>query len=178
MQTFELAILDGIQTLFRCSFLDWFMPAVSSLGNNGWIWILLTVLLMLYPKTRKTGAVLALALSLELLCCNGILKPLIDRVRPCAVRDFSPFIAPPQDASFPSGHTAASFAAVGGLHASGSRLWKPALVLAILIGVSRLYLYVHWPSDVLAGAVLGYGLGWLARWILFSAWGIGKQGSR
>ena len=69
-------------------------------------------------------------------------------------------IPPPGDASFPSGHTAASFAAVFALKASGSPLWKPALVLAVLIAFSRLYLYVHWPSDVLGGALLGAAVGW------------------
>ena len=66
--------------------------------------------------------------------------------------------APPLDASFPSGHTAASFAAVFALKASGSRLWKPALAVAVVIAFSRLYLYVHWPSDVLCGALLGAAL--------------------
>ena len=70
-------------------------------------------------------------------------------------------IPPPGDASFPSGHTAASFAAVFALKASGSPLWKPALLWALLIAFSRLYLYVHWPSDVLGGAVLGAVVGWL-----------------
>ena len=69
------------------------------------------------------------------------------------------------DASFPSGHTAASFAAVFALKASGSRLWKPALVLAAAIAFSRLYLYVHWPSDVLFGAVLGTALGYAGAWL-------------
>ena len=70
-------------------------------------------------------------------------------------------LPPPGDASFPSGHTAASFAAVFALKASGSPLWKPALLWALLIAFSRLYLYVHWPSDVLGGAVLGAVVGWL-----------------
>lgn len=69
--------------------------------------------------------------------------------------------SPSGGASFPSGHTAASFAAVFALKASGSPLWKPALLWALLIAFSRLYLYVHWPSDVLGGAVLGAVVGWL-----------------
>ena len=66
----------------------------------------------------------------------------------------------PLDASFPSGHTAASFAAVFALKAAGSPLWKPALAVAVVIAFSRLYLYVHWPSDVLAGVLLGAAVGW------------------
>ena len=88
-------------------------------------------------------------------------------MRPCAVNPaVELLVAYPSDASFPSGHTAASFAAVGALRAAGSRLWLPLLALAALIGFSRLYLYVHWPSDVLAGAMLGWGLGFLARYLL------------
>ena len=109
---------------------------------------------------------MALALVLDLVCCNLILKPLVDRVRPFAVNTAVELLtAPPLDASFPSGHTAASFAAVFALKASGSRLWKPALVLAAAIAFSRLYLYVHWPSDVLFGAVLGAALGYAGAWL-------------
>lgn len=87
-------------------------------------------------------------------------------MRPFAVNTAVELLtAPPLDASFPSGHTAASFAAVFALKASGSRLWKPALVLAAAIAFSRLYLYVHWPSDVLFGAVLGTALGYAGAWL-------------
>ena len=104
------------------------------------------------------------ALVLDLLCCNVILKPLVGRVRPCDVNTaVKLLIARPLDASFPSGHTAVSFAAVCALWAERSRLWIPALALALLLAFSRLYLYVHWPSDVLAGAVLGGLLGLAAR---------------
>ena len=100
---------------------------------------------------------------MDLLCCNMILKPLIGRVRPFAVNPLVELlVAAPLDASFPSGHTAVSFAAVFALKASGSPLWKPALVLASVIAFSRLYLYVHWPTDVLAGMLLGAALGQLA----------------
>ena len=88
-------------------------------------------------------------------------SPLIGRARPCVVYPaVELLIPPPLDASFPSGHTAASFAAVFALKASGSPLWKPALVLAATIAFSRLYLYVHWPSDVLGGILLGAACGW------------------
>lgn len=70
------------------------------------------------------------------------------------------------DASFPSGHTAASFAAVFALKTAGSPLWKPALAAALVIAFSRLYLYVHWPSDVLAGALLGAAVGWAGAKIM------------
>ena len=123
--------------------------------------------LLCIPRTRRAGVTVALALVLDLIVCNGILKPLFDRVRPCVVNPAVELLVRcPTDASFPSGHTAASFAAVSALVAAGSRLWIPGLVLAVLIAVSRLYLYVHWPTDVLAGGLLGWGLGCLARSLL------------
>jgi undecaprenyl-diphosphatase len=88
-------------------------------------------------------------------------KPLIGRVRPCDVNTaVQLLIARPADFSFPSGHSASSFAAVFALYFRGARLWKPALALAVLIAFSRLYLYVHYPSDVLAGILIGAAIGW------------------
>ena len=164
MQVFEFAILNGIQESCRCAFLDAVLPFLSSLSNHGEIWIALALVLLLIPKTRRAGAVLALALLLEFICCNGILKPLIAQPRPCDLNDAVRLLIPrPGDDSFPSGHSGISFAAVGALFAAKSRLWVPAFVLALIIAFSRLYLYVHWPSDVLAGAALGILMGFLAE---------------
>ena len=164
MESVEFAILDWIQQHLRCGFLDTVLPAVSWICNHGEVWIILAAVL-LRKRDRWVGVSVALALVLDLVCCNLILKPLVDRVRPFAVNTAVELLtAPPLDASFPSGHTAASFAAAFALKASGSRLWEPALVLAAAIAFSRLYLYVHWPSDVLfgAGTALGYAGAWLA----------------
>ena len=91
-----------------------------------------------------------------------ILKPLVARARPCTVNPaIELLVEVPTDYSFPSGHTAASFAAVFALYFSGSPLWKPAAVLAGTIAFSRMYLYVHWPSDILGGILLGFVVGWL-----------------
>ena len=159
----EFAILDWIQTHLRCGFLDTVLPVVSWTSNHGEIWILLALCLLVFRKTRRQGITVAAALLMDLLCCNMILKPLIGRIRPFAVNPaVELLVAAPLDASFPSGHTAVSFAAVFALRAGGSPLWKPAMVLAIVIAFSRLYLYVHWPTDVLAGMLLGAALGQLA----------------
>lgn len=161
MESTELAVLDWIQAHLRCGLLDTLMPAVSWTANHGEVWILLAVVLVLIHGQRKRGAAVGCALVLDLIACNVILKPLIGRVRPFAVHPaVELLIPPPLDASFPSGHTAASFAAVFALKAAGSPLWKPALVLAAAIAFSRLYLYVHWPSDVLGGILLGAACGW------------------
>jgi len=163
VQTLEFLILDWIQANLRCEFLDAVLPAISWTCNHGEIWILLAACLLLTKKNRQTGAAVACALLLDLVCCNLVLKPLVGRLRPFAVNTAVELLtAPPLDASFPSGHTAASFAAVFALRTSGSRLWVPSLILAAAIAFSRLYLYVHWPSDVLGGALLGTVLGCLA----------------
>lgn len=161
MQAAELAVLDWLQAHLRCDFLDAVMPWISRICDHGEIWILLAAVLLLLWKHRWTGMSLSFALILDLICCNIVLKPLVGRIRPFLVNTAVELLtAPPADASFPSGHTAASFAAVFALRASGSPLWKPALVLAAGIAFSRLYLYVHWPTDVLGGILVGAAAGW------------------
>jgi undecaprenyl-diphosphatase len=167
MKPFEFAVLNWIQLHCRCPFLDAVMPVFSLICNHGEVWIALTILLLLFRRTRRIGATLTAALLLDLLCCNVFLKPLIARIRPCDVNTAVQLLIPrPTDYSFPSGHAAVSFTATAALKASGSRLWSPAFVLSLLICFSRLYLYVHWPSDVLAGAALGAALGYLGRRLL------------
>ena len=142
---------------------DAVMCFITKLGNVGMIWIVLAVILLLIPKTRKTGIIILAALCIDLVVCNGILKNLFARIRPCDVNThIQLLIARPDDFSFPSGHTAASFAAVAALYFSGERkLWKPALVLACLIAFSRLYLYVHYPTDILGGILVGIAAGYI-----------------
>ena len=155
----ELAILDWIQLHLRCGFLDWLMPFVSGLSNHGEVWIVFAALLLLIRRAYGLSA--AGALALDLIACNMILKPLIGRIRPFAFRPELPLlVSPPGDASFPSGHTAAAFAVVFALKTAGSSLWRPALVLAAVTAFSRLYLYVHWPTDVLGGILRGAAVGW------------------
>ena len=157
----ELAFLDWIQLHLRCGLLDWLMPLVSRLSNHGEIWILLAAVLLLIRRQRLYGLSAAWALTLDLIACNMILKPLIGRVRPFVFRPDLPLLVPPPgDASFPSGHTAAAFAVVFALRFSGSPLWRPVLALAAVTAFSRLYLYVHWPTDVLGGVLLGAAVGW------------------
>ena len=178
MQAFELSILDWIQANLRCGFLDAVLPAISWTCNHGELWILLALCLVAVKRYRRQGWTVALALVLDLICCNMLLKPLVGRIRPFAVNTAVELLtAPPLDASFPSGHTAVSFAAVFALRGAGSPLWKPALAVALVIAFSRLYLYVHWPSDVLGGALLGTFLGWAAG-ELMKRWRTGKDAPR
>lgn len=158
----ELKILDWFQTL-HTPVLDKFMTSVTKLGNAGIFWIILTVLFLLIPKMRKTGVVMAAALIIDLLLCNVLLKNFVARTRPYDVNTgIQLLVAKLRDYSFPSGHTAASFASATALYFAGEKkLWKPALMLACLIAVSRLYLYVHYPTDVLGGVVIGIIAGYL-----------------
>ncbi len=166
MQTVELGILDWIQNVFRCGLLDTVLPVITSWSNHGEVWILLALTLLLFKNTRWIGVSVAFGLLIDVVCCNVILKPLIARIRPCDVNTaVELLIARPHDFSFPSGHTAISFAAVGALRAAKSRLWIPACILAVVIAFSRLYLYVHWPTDIIGGIVVGFASGFVGNWI-------------
>ena len=152
----ELRFLDFLQTI-HTPLLDKILAFITSLGNAGIIWIVLAVVLLILPKTRKAGIIVAAALLMDLILCNLILKNLVARVRPYDVNTaIAILIKMPLDFSFPSGHTAASFAAMTALFlAKMKKAWIAALVLAVLIAFSRLYFYVHYPTDVLGGAIVG-----------------------
>ena len=133
------------------------MIGASTLGNMGVIWLTLTLVLLIIPKTRPVGKVLVLALVIEIVVVNLMLKPMVHRIRPY---DMNPMVrllvAPPRDYSFPSGHTSMAFTVVSGLFLMKKKnLGIAALILACLIAFSRMYLYVHYPTDVLAGLIIG-----------------------
>ncbi len=158
LNSYEIPILDFIAEHLRCAFLDTVLPVITRLGDTGIIWIVIAVIMLFFRKTRKAGCMMGLALIMGLVVGNLTLKPLIARMRPY---DFNPdfgtlLIDRLSDYSFPSGHTLASFEGAGVLMLTHRKtLGYPALVLAIIIAFSRLYLYVHYPSDVLVGMLLG-----------------------
>lgn len=167
----DLGILDFIQTYLKNDILDAVIPFITKLGDGGILWILCSAFLLFFPKTRRVGAVMAISLVLEALCCNMILKPLFARERPYNVNTaVQLLIPPPSDYSFPSGHTGAAFAIASSLFLAKNRLWIPAFVLAVLIGFTRLYLYVHYPSDVLAGILLGILSAWFGNILVNRIW--------
>lgn len=165
----DFAILNAIQEHLRSPFLDAVMPFVTHLGDLGIIWLVTAALLIVQPKRRAYGVAVVLALAFAVVVGSFILKPLIGRMRPYdVVGDFMLLIPPPAGDSFPSNHSMASFAAAtvvcllprGGLFERFAKIG--AVVLATLIAFSRLYLYVHFPSDILIGAILGVALGFAA----------------
>lgn len=139
--------------------LDDIMIFISSLGNKGMIWIAIGVLFLLMgfrnKKWRNRGWLVLFSLGMNVLLCNVTLKPLIDRTRPYYVLGYEPIIPPVGDPSFPSGHTAASFAAATAIYAINRKWGTAAYIFAAVMGFSRLYLGVHFPTDVLAGAICG-----------------------
>ncbi|MBO5473684.1 MAG: phosphatase PAP2 family protein [Lachnospiraceae bacterium] len=158
----EIRMLDFIQTL-RTPAGDAFMSHITRLGDAGIVWIILAVILLIIPKTRRSGIILTAALLVDVVLCNGILKNLFARVRPYDVNTSVQLLIDRQkDFSFPSGHTAASFASAVALYYAGSRkLCMAAFVLAAVLAFSRLYLYVHYPTDILGGIAAGVLSGYI-----------------
>ena len=181
MNSLSLAELSILAWLAQHCHTDWLatiMPAISQPGNSGAIWILLALgILVLSRRQKATGFQVLLALLLSLIICNLILKNGVGRIRPFALNEaVELLIPPPGDPSFPSGHTSASFAAATVLLLTRWQGRWAALVLAGLIAFSRLYLYVHFPTDVLGGLVAGVLCGVLAvtiwnRWLASSPLG-------
>lgn len=171
MNTFELSILDFIGKHMHCAFLDRMMPLITKLGDGGVFWILAAVVFLCIPKTRKIGFSMGAALLLGFIIGNVFLKNIVARIRPYDMNTaIELLVARLSDYSFPSGHTLASFEGATVLMIRDKRLGIPALILAVLIAFSRLYLYVHYPSDVLAGAVLGIGIAFLASFLVDKAY--------
>ena len=163
----ESAFLLWIQETVRSEFMNTFMIGVTSLNHLGIIWILVTLILLVIRKTRRLGVMCGIAMILGLLVTNGIIKNWVARVRPYdAIEGLTCLTDAMWDYSFPSGHTTSSLACTWVLLMRGPKRWGiPLFVLAILIGLSRVYVGVHYPTDVLAGAVIGILCATFAMWL-------------
>ena len=159
--SFDLPILDWIAANIWCPVLDVAMPIITLLGDAGIFWIAVSVLFMILKKYRKTGIGMMLALLMGLVVCNIWLKPAVARIRPYDFqleyfqKEIALLAGAMHDFSFPSGHTIASFEAAVVIALNHKKLGIGAMILAVLIAFSRLYLYVHYPTDVLVSIVLG-----------------------
>lgn len=170
MNLFELSILDFIRENFTCKAMDVFMPFITKFGDHGLFWIALSVFFLIFKRTRKMGLTMGLALLIGFITGNMFLKNVVARIRPYDLNDgVTLLVSRLSDFSFPSGHTLASFEAATAITLYDKRIGVPALVLATLIALSRLYLYVHYPTDVLAGAALGIGIAFLSFFIIKKA---------
>lgn len=156
----DFKILDFIQEHFSCDFLNFLMPKITFLGNGGLIWIVMAIIMLFFKKYRKTGITLGTGLLEGVIVGNVLLKNLIARERPCWINEtINILISIPQDYSFPSGHTLSSFIVATIIMHHDKRMGIASYVLAYMIAFSRLYLYVHFPSDVLAGVLIGIIIG-------------------
>lgn len=160
--------LDGVILLYiqqhmRQPMLTPIFKILTDMGNNGLFWLIIIITLLCFKKTRSVGLVALLSLAVCFIINNEILKNVIARPRPfIQLTQLNILIPKPTDFSFPSGHTASSFAAAGAFYFYGNKKWGiSAFVLAGLIGFSRLYLGVHYPSDVLFGAFVGVLIGFV-----------------
>ena len=177
---FDKAIFLWVEKVFDYSISSVITPILvflTNLGDSGILWIALGIILLFFKKTRKAGITVLGALAVMMVCNNFVLKNLFARTRPFNLEVWKDwFVYPelvkrPSSYSFPSGHSSSGFAAATGLCASKKKhLIIPAFVLAAVIAFSRIYVHVHYPTDVIFGALFGilYGLIaiFLCKWIL------------
>ena len=152
----DFSILDFIQQNLRCDFLDSLMVFLSLVGEGGLVWFLIAVPMLFFKKSRACAVVMIVSMGLSLLLGEFLLKNLIGRVRPCNINtEIELLIKRPQSFSFPSGHTSSSFACATSVFLYSKKYGALTMVLAFLIAFSRLYNYVHFPTDVLCGMLFG-----------------------
>lgn len=166
---FELSLLESINNFFM-SFatyvtIEKIMIFFTNLGNLGVIWLIVGVILLIIKKTRPIGIAVLISLAIQFVVGEMIIKNLVQRMRPFTRMSFNIKIPKPTSYSFPSGHTMSSFAAATAIFIKNKKLGIPALTLATLIGFSRIFLMVHYPTDVLAGIILGIITGYIGNYL-------------
>jgi len=173
---FDLPILHWIADNLQCGFMDGFMKFVTLFGEAGIFWIATALVCLFFRKTHKTGLGMGIALLIGLVVCNLVLKKVIQRPRPYDY-EWDHFkvlielkISGLGDFSFPSGHTIACFEASVVLMLMHKKMGIPALILAILVSFSRLYLYVHYPTDVIVSVILGSAFALIASGLADIIW--------
>lgn len=167
IQNADWTILNWIVQTFNNDFFNSFMPVFTAICNHGEIWITVGLVLLLSKKYRLYGIILLVGLLIGFLVCNIGLKNLVMRPRPSWLNtDYLLLIDNPTDYSFPSGHTTSSFVAAVILTLSNGKFGYWAIPLAVMLAFSRLYLYVHFPSDILGGALIGSLIGLITFFVM------------
>ena len=179
IQQFDEQALLWIAQHVRCGLLDPLMKVYTQLGNTGMLFIVLGLVLLLFRSTRKAGFSALCAMLIGLVVVNFTIKPLVARERPWLVIENFVNLVPEKDPnSFPSGHTNAAFAFALAVCVSTPKRWLEvtAACMAVVMGLSRLYVGVHFPSDVLVGALVGSLCGLAGAWVVGLVWD--RLGSR
>lgn len=159
IQNFDFAVLNGIQDALQCGFLDTIMPVITHLGH-GVIWTILGWIFIFTKKYRFNGLCIITALTVTVIISEFIIKPLFLRERPYMLNpEFVLLIPEPSGSSFPSSHTSTSFASAIQFFGINRKAGIAALIFAAVVAFTRLYLYVHFPTDILGGTILGILLG-------------------
>lgn len=164
----ELSVLEWFDSIHG-SVLDPLMVGITYSATSGLIWFVLGFLMTCSRRWRRCGVSVIVAVILAYIVVDVILKPLVCRERPFDVADFDLLVAAPDTWSFPSGHMASAFAGATAILIHNRRWGAVAMAYASLVGLSRVYLCVHWPTDVIAGALVGIALALLAVWFM-SRW--------
>ena len=161
----------------RTTALDSFFLAVTKIaGAYGQLWVIVAAVLLVFKKTRKAGVAVLLAYAAVFLIGQVGLKNMFSRPRPCQIDlDFALLVDRPSSSSFPSTHSAWAFGAAAAIFMQHKKSGVAACIAAALIAFSRMYLFLHFPTDVLAGIALGVALGVLANWITSRIWNIVDQ---
>ena len=162
----DAEILLWIQENVRQEWLTPIVKFITYLGNAGAVWIALALVFLLWRPYRRVGVTAVVAMLFSFIFNNLLLKNLVSRIRPYEVIDgLTLLVAPATDFSFPSGHSATSFAAaVVFVKLLGWRKGVWFLLLALCISLSRLYVGIHYPTDVLFGIASGTLMGMLGVW--------------